>query len=75
MVLEAYHMARAGDVRRRAGAVDLLNRSVGSVLWPLNLARGAGLHVLAASPALRRSLMHQGLYPPQPLPRLMRAAP
>lgn len=71
-VLSAYDRARSGDVRRRIEAVDLLNTSVESGLVPLHLARGLGLHVLAASAPLRKSLMMQGLYPPAPIPRLMR---
>lgn len=71
-VLAAYDRARSSDVRRRIGAVDLLNRSVESGLVPLHLARGAGLHALAASATLRRALMSQGLFPPAPIPRLMR---
>ena len=69
--LAAYDAARSADVRRRVGAVDLLNRSLNSGFGPLNLARGAGLHVLAAMPSLRRRLMLEGLYPPAPLPTLM----
>jgi 2-octaprenyl-6-methoxyphenol hydroxylase len=70
-LLSAYDMARKAEVLRRAGAVDLLNRSLQPGIWPLGLARGAGLHVLAATPALRRRLMLEGLYPPRPLPSLM----
>lgn len=70
-VLAAYDRARNGDVHRRVTAVDLLNRSVQPSLWPLGLARGAGLHVLAAMPSLRRRLMREGLFPPPPLPTLM----
>lgn len=73
-VLSAYDRARKGDVHRRVTAVDLLNRSVQPSLWPLGLARGAGLHVLAAMPSLRRRLMREGLFPPPPLPTLMAAA-
>ncbi len=70
-LLAAYDAARSSDVHRRVNAVDLLNRSVRPSLWPLGLARGAGLHVLAAMPALRRRLMHEGLFPPPPVPSLM----
>jgi 2-octaprenyl-6-methoxyphenol hydroxylase len=70
-LLSAYDIARKTEVQRRAGAVDLLNRSLQPGIWPLGLARGAGLHVLAASSALRRRLMLEGLYPPRPLPSLM----
>jgi 2-octaprenyl-6-methoxyphenol hydroxylase len=71
ILLAAYDRARSTDVHRRVNAVDLLNRSVRPSLWPLGLARGAGLHVLAAMPALRRRLMHEGLFPPPPIPSLM----
>ncbi len=70
-VLAAYDAARKGEVQRRAGAVDLLNRSLQPGIWPLGLARGAGLHLLAAMPSLRRRLMLEGLFPPLPLPSLM----
>ncbi len=73
-LLAAYSAARVGDVRRRVGAVDLLNRSLEPMYAPLGLARGAGLHVLAAMPALRRRLMLEGLYPPAPIPSLMRGS-
>ena len=73
-VLEGYARARAADVRRRIGAVDILNRSLTSGLLPLDLARGAGLHALAAVPALRRRIMAAGLAPSGPVPRVMLAA-
>lgn len=71
VLLAAYDRARSADVHRRVNAVDLLNRSIRPSLWPLGLARGAGLHVLAAMPSLRRRLMREGLYPPAPIPSLM----
>lgn len=70
-ILAQYDRARSADVRRRVTAVDLLNRSVRPSLWPLGLARGAGLHVLAAVPSLRQRLMREGLFPPPPVPMLM----
>ncbi len=72
-LLATYSGARLTEVERRIGAVDLLNRSLWPGLWPLGLARGAGLHVLAAMPSLRRRLMREGLYPPAPIPSLMQA--
>lgn len=69
--LLAYDHARAGEVARRVHAVDLLNRSVWPAFWPLGLARGAGLHVLAAMPSMRRRLMQEGLFPPAPIPSFM----
>ncbi len=71
-VVEIYAQARSADMRVRQGAVDFLNRTLTSGMLPLDLARGAGLHLLAATPALRRRLMEQGLAPPAPLPALMR---
>ena len=70
-LLARYDTARNADVHRRVNAVDLLNRSVRPNFWPLGLARGAGLHVLAAMPSLRRRLIREGLFPPPPIPTLM----
>ena len=69
--LARYADFRDGDIRRRAGAVDLLNRTLESGSPALRLVRGAGLHILAALPGMRRMLMARGLEPPEPLPRLM----
>ena len=74
-VLERYTAARASDIGVRMGAVDALNRSLLSDLAPLHLARGLGLHVIAASKALRQQLMTNGLAPSRSLPRIMRTAP
>ena len=58
-VVAAYDAARSGDVARRVYGVDLLNRSL--LAGPAaGLARGAGLHVLHAVPALKRFAMRQG---------------
>ena len=70
--LSAYAAARRGDIERRMGAVDIVNRMLISGMFPLSLARGAGLHLIAASPALRRRLIREGLQPADPLPSLMR---
>lgn len=72
--LAAYSASRRADIGRRTRAVDLLNRSLISGFWPVSLARGLGLHVIAALPALRARLMREGLEPPHPWPRLMRSA-
>lgn len=69
--LAEYATRRASDVLSRTMAVDLLNRSLISGLLPLHLARGAGLHLLGAFPALRRLIMHEGMQPFMTLPRLM----
>ncbi len=72
--LSAYHQSRAADIGVRMTAVDALNRSLLSDLIPVHLARGAGLHLLAAIGPLRRRVMAEGLHPTGPLPSLMRAA-
>ena len=71
--LATYAHARAGDIEARTLAVDLLNRSLTSGLLPLDLARGAGLHMLGGIPALKRALMQRGLGTAGPLPRLMQS--
>jgi 2-octaprenyl-6-methoxyphenol hydroxylase len=72
--LEAYHRKRTLDVARRSAAADVLNRSLTSNLLPVDLARGLGLHMLAAFPAMRRALVRRGLEPMGPRPRLMQPA-
>jgi 2-octaprenyl-6-methoxyphenol hydroxylase len=61
--LAAYERRRRADLRPRVAAVDLLNRSLLSDLLPAQLARGAGLWLLAHTPPLRRALLRQGLGP------------
>lgn len=70
--LEAYERGRARDVPVRAGAVDLLNRSLLTDLLPADLARGLGLAALQAIGPLRRLVMREGLQPIRGTPRLMR---
>jgi 2-octaprenyl-6-methoxyphenol hydroxylase len=70
-LLAAYTAARKSDVGSRTTAVDLLNRSLLADLLPVNLARGFGVHVLRAFPALKRQVMAVGLQPPGQLPSLM----
>jgi 2-octaprenyl-6-methoxyphenol hydroxylase len=72
-VLRGYHDARRADVFARTLAVDALNRSLLADFLPAQALRGAGLHLLANSAALRRLLMHGGMTPVGALPRLMRA--
>ena len=72
--LQAYAGGRHGDIEKRGRAVDVVNRMLISQLLPLSLVRGFGLHMIAASPALRRRLMREGLQPADPLPALMREA-
>jgi 2-octaprenyl-6-methoxyphenol hydroxylase len=73
-VLQTYHEARQADVVTCTLAVDAFNRSLIADLLPVQALRGAGLHLLANSPWLRRLLMESGMTPVGPLPRLMRTA-
>ena len=68
----AYETARSADMQTRMGVVDGLNRSLLTSLAPLHWARGAGMHLLAALPTVKRALINQGIHPAGPVPRLMR---
>jgi 2-octaprenyl-6-methoxyphenol hydroxylase len=70
-VTRNYADKRHWDVATRSFAVDLLNRSLVSAFLPLELLRGAGLHVLQAWPELRRGVIREGLQPSAFTPRLM----
>ena len=70
--LARHHEARYLDVASRRLAVDALNRTLLADLLPVQLLRGAGLHLVRAFSPLKRALIHQGLQPPGPLPLLMR---
>ncbi|MDQ3559933.1 MAG: UbiH/UbiF family hydroxylase [Pseudomonadota bacterium] len=59
--VDSYHAARQSDVRGRALAVDLLNRSVLTDFLPVQAARGIGLALASSVPVLRRALMRRGL--------------
>ena len=59
--LGAYDRARRPDILARSSAVGLLNRSLLSNLPPVQLARAAGLGMLAAEPPLRALFMREGL--------------
>lgn len=61
--LAAYRAARRMDVLARSGAVDLLNRSLLSDLLPAQIARSAGLGLMAGIPPLREFVMREGLLP------------
>jgi len=61
--LAAYRSARRIDVLARSGAVDLLNRSLLSDLLPAQIARSAGLGLMAGIPPLREFVMREGLLP------------
>jgi 2-octaprenyl-6-methoxyphenol hydroxylase len=69
--LAAYQHARGGDVAARSAAIDLLNRSLLTDFLPFDVLRGAAVHALVNSSALRRILMHGGLGAAGTLPRLM----
>jgi 2-octaprenyl-6-methoxyphenol hydroxylase len=71
-LLRAYHDARRVDVLTRTAAVDALNRSLLADFLPAQALRGAGLHLLANLPSLRRLIMQGGMTPAGPLPLLMR---
>jgi 2-octaprenyl-6-methoxyphenol hydroxylase len=73
--LKAYHEARRADILTRTAAVDLLNRSLLTDLVPVQILRGAGLHLLKGVAPLRRFVMRQGVAPQTGLPALMRAVP
>lgn len=70
-VLKAYERARIADARERAFAVGSLNGALLSDLTPVQLARGASLHIINAFAPLRRILMQLGMAPAAPLPGLM----
>ncbi|WP_046865215.1 UbiH/UbiF family hydroxylase [Microvirga massiliensis] len=70
--LSTYRRGRTVDVALRTNAVDSLNRTLLSGLLPLDLARGAGLLMLAGVGPLRRAAMREGIGPSRGLPRLMR---
>lgn len=70
--LDVYARDRKPDVDASALLVDTLDRSLYSGLLPLQLLRGAGLHLANASPSFRRALMKRGMSLSKRLPRLMR---
>ncbi|MBL8584023.1 MAG: UbiH/UbiF family hydroxylase [Rhizobiaceae bacterium] len=61
--LDAYDRRRRPDILARAGAVDLLNRSLLSDLLPAQFLRSAGLSALRTLPPLRSFFMREGLQP------------
>lgn len=72
-LLETYDQRRRADVVPRQAVIDTLNRSLMSEFFPLHAARAVGLTLLQHVPPLRKRAMSQGLNPPGPLPRAMRA--
>ena len=61
--LAAYDSKRRPDVLARAGAVNLLNRSLLSDLIPTQLARSAALGFVGGFAPLRALFMREGLQP------------
>ncbi|MFE1598507.1 UbiH/UbiF family hydroxylase [Methylobacterium sp. ID0610] len=72
-VLARFARNRGFDARLRTAAVDALNRSLLSGLFPADLLRGAGLLALTTLAPLRRAVMREGILPRFGTPRLMRA--
>ena len=68
----AYDTARRVDVVSRAGAIDLLNRTLLADFLPAQMLRSAGLAALGSLGPLRRVAMREGVAPVYRLPRLMR---
>ena len=62
-VMEAYETRRRPDVRARALAVELMNRSLLSDFLPVHAMRGFGLELAARIGFVRRALMREGLGP------------
>jgi len=71
-LLGRYDAARRADVRTRALAVDLLNRSLLSDFLPVHGARGLGLYLIDRIGPLRRAVLREGVAPAASQPRLMR---
>ncbi|HTK13431.1 MAG TPA: UbiH/UbiF family hydroxylase [Xanthobacteraceae bacterium] len=70
-VLAAYDTRRKSDLRNRATAVDMLNRSLLTDFLPLQMARRVGLLALDRIAPLRQIVMREGLAPGSDQPRLM----
>lgn len=67
-----YQRTRLQDAKERSFAVGSLNQALLSDLMPIQLARGAGLHLVNLVAPLRRQLMKLGMAPAGQLPALMR---
>ena len=70
--LARYDAQRRADIKSRAFAVDLLNRTLLSNFLPIQSARGLGLYLIERIGPLRRALMREGVQPAASQPRLMR---
>ncbi|WP_182421907.1 UbiH/UbiF family hydroxylase [Aureimonas sp. ME7] len=62
-MLNAYERSRSVDVRSRSLAVDLLNRSLLTSMLPVQAIRALGLGALGRWPALRHTIMREGVEP------------
>ena len=71
-VTDDYDRRRRADVKSRATAVDLLNRTLLTDFLPAQGARGLGLYLLDRIGPLRRAMMREGVAPRLAEPRLMR---
>jgi 2-octaprenyl-6-methoxyphenol hydroxylase len=71
-ILARYDSLRRTDVKGRAVAVDLLNRSLLTDFLPVQSARGLGLYLLDRIGPLRRAALREGVTPAASQPRLMR---
>ncbi|AJY46880.1 UbiH/UbiF family hydroxylase [Martelella endophytica] len=60
---DRYDFLRKSDVWSRTASVDLLNRSLLADFIPAQIARAAGLHMLASLPPLRQFAMREGVQP------------
>jgi len=73
--LKTYATARRSDIFLRTNGIDILNRSLLSNLFPVDVLRGAGLFAFSMIGPLRRALMREGVLTHGTLPRLMQARP
>jgi 2-octaprenyl-6-methoxyphenol hydroxylase len=71
-VLTAYDERRRPDIRSRALAVEMMNRSLLTDFLPVHAVRGLGLELVARFGFLRRRLMQAGLGQSDDAPRLAR---
>jgi 2-octaprenyl-6-methoxyphenol hydroxylase len=71
-VCRDYDTARRVDVMSRAGAIDLMNRTLMADFLPVQALRATGITALGSIGPLRRLAMREGVAPRYRLPRLMR---
>ena len=72
-VTARYDRMRRADVTTRTGTVDMLNRSLLTGFLPVQVARAAGLGLLAAVPPIRNIVMREGMAPGAGIRNLFRA--